>query len=72
MRRQGLIATDSKQPGRKANLKQYRPVAGKWQFVTVVKVDGRPKPQLVLIDGNPESWQVGGRFYLGWCEDGTR
>ena len=28
---------DSKLAGRKANLKQYRSVHGKWQFVPVVK-----------------------------------
>jgi hypothetical protein len=36
--------------GHKANLKQYRAINGKWQFVPVVKADGKPKPQLVLID----------------------
>jgi integrase len=63
---------DSKPTGRKANLKQYRSVHGKWQFVPVVKVDGKPKPQLVLIDGKPESWKGGGKFYLEWYEDGKR
>jgi hypothetical protein len=63
---------DSQLAGRKANLKQYRSVHGKWQFVPVVKVDGKPKPQLVLIDGKPESWKGGGKFYLEWHEDGRR
>ena len=63
---------DSKSAGRKANLKQYRSVNGKWQFVPVVKIDGKPKPQLVLIDGKPETWKGGGKFYLEWYEDGRR
>ena len=63
---------DSKSAGRKANLKQYRAVNGKWQFVPVVKIDGKPKPQLVLIDGKPETWKGGGKFYLEWYEDGRR
>jgi hypothetical protein len=33
---------DIKPAGRKAHLKQYRAVNGKWQFVPVVKVDGKP------------------------------
>ena len=37
---------DSKSAGRKANLKQYRSVNGKWQFVPVVKSDGKPKQRL--------------------------
>lgn len=63
---------DSKPTGRKANLKQYRSVNGKWQFVPVVKFEGKPKPQLVLIDGKPESSKGGGKFYLEWYEDGKR
>jgi hypothetical protein len=53
---------DRKQPGRKANLKQYRPEGGKWQFVPMFKVNGRPKPQPLLIDGRPELWKGGGKF----------
>jgi integrase len=63
---------DSKPASRKTNLKQYRSVNGKWQFVPVVKVEGKPKPQLVLIDGKPESWKGGGKFFLEWYEDGKR
>ena len=62
---------DSKSAGRKANLKQYRAVNGKWQFVPVVKVNGKPRPQLVLIGGKPER-SKGGTFYLEWREDGKR
>jgi hypothetical protein len=57
---------------RKANLKQYRPVEGKWQFVPVVKVDGKPRPQFILIDGKPVSWKGGGKSNLEWYEDGER
>ena len=45
---------DSKPTGRKANLKQYRAVNGKWQFVPVVRVNGEPRPDLVLIGGKPQ------------------
>ncbi|WP_263352748.1 tyrosine-type recombinase/integrase [Acidicapsa acidisoli] len=61
---------DSK-PGRKANLKKYLAHDGKWQFFPVVKVNGRPKPELVLIDGTPRR-STGGTFYLDWREDGKR
>jgi hypothetical protein len=62
---------DSKQVSYKANLKQYRAVNGKWQFVPKVKVNGKPRPELVLIDGKPER-SKGGTFYLEWREDGKR
>lgn len=57
--------------GQSVNLKQYRRLDGKWQFVPVVKVDGEPDPRLVLIDGAPES-SKGGVFYLDWRENGKR
>jgi integrase len=60
---------DSK--GGKANLKQYRKMGGKWQFVPVVKQDGKPNPKLVLINGEPAS-SKGGTFYVEWREDGKR
>jgi len=63
---------DSKSAGRKANLKQYRAVNGKWQFVPVVKHEGKLNPNLVLVDGKPESWKGGGKLYLEWYEDGKR
>jgi hypothetical protein len=55
------MVLDSKPAGRKPNLNQYRPAGGKWQFVPVVKVDGKPKPQLVLIGWKPVSWKGGGK-----------
>jgi len=39
----------------KANLKQYRRIGERWQFVPVVKQDGKPNPKLVLINGEPAS-----------------
>ena len=57
--------------GQRVNLKQYRRLGGKWQFVPVVNVDGNPNPKLVLIDGAPES-SKGGVFYLEWRENGKR
>ena len=57
--------------GRKANLKKYLAHNGKWQFFPVLKVDGRPKPELVLVDGQPRRG-TSGTFYLDWREDGKR
>jgi hypothetical protein len=61
---------DSK-PGRKANLRKYLPHNGKWQFFPVLKVGGRPKPELVIIEGKPRRGTAGA-FYLDWREDGKR
>ena len=55
----------------KANLKQYRRIGGRWQFVPVVKQDGKPNPKLVLINGEPAS-SKGGTFYVEWRENGKR
>jgi hypothetical protein len=57
--------------GQRVNLKQYRRLDGKWQFVPVVKVDGKPNPRLILIHGAPAS-SKGGDFYLDWRENGKR
>jgi hypothetical protein len=40
-------AMDSKKTGRKANLKQYRPINGKWQFMPLVKAIGMTNPGAV-------------------------
>ncbi|MGB7169006.1 MAG: site-specific integrase [Acidobacteriaceae bacterium] len=61
---------DSK-PGRKTHLKKYLSHNGKWQFFPVVNVNGRPKPELVIIDGKPRR-STGGTFYLDWRESGQR
>jgi integrase len=53
------------------NLKQYRRLDGKWQFVPVVKENGKPNPKLVLVSGVPVS-SKGGTFYLDWREGGKR
>ncbi|MGA7341628.1 MAG: hypothetical protein WBE72_24905 [Terracidiphilus sp.] len=55
--------------GQRVNLKQYRRLNGKWQFVRVVKQNGKPNPKLVPIGGEPVSLK-GGVFYLDWREDG--
>ena len=57
---------------RTANLKQYRSVGGKWTFVPVVKVNGKPDPRLVLIDGEPSSSKGGGKFYIEYRDGGKR
>jgi hypothetical protein len=51
------------------NLLQYRRVDGRWQFIRVVRKNGKPDPRLVLIDGEP-TCSKGGHFYLAWREDG--
>jgi integrase len=53
------------------NLKQYRRLNGKWQFVPVVKENGKPNPKLVLIGGRPVS-SKGGTFYIEFRENGKR
>ena len=58
--------------GHRVNLVQYRRVNGKWQFVSVVKANGKPNPRLVLIDGEPTSYKGGANFFLDWREDGKR
>jgi hypothetical protein len=54
------------------NLKQYRKVNGKWQFVPVARdAKGAPDPRLVVIDGVPTS-SKGGTFYLEFKHHGKR
>jgi hypothetical protein len=57
--------------GHAVNLKQYRRINRKWQFVPVVKQKGKPNPKRVLINGEPVS-SKGGAFYFDWREDGKR
>ena len=57
--------------GQSVNLKQYRRLDGKWQFVPVVKENGKPNPKLVLVDGEPVS-SKGGTFYLEYRINGKR
>jgi hypothetical protein len=62
---------DSKQR-HPVNLKQYRKVSGKWQFVPVVRdAKGNPNPRLVLLDGELVGAK-GGTFYLDFSEGGKR
>lgn len=61
---------DSK-TGRKTHLKKYLPHNGKWQFFPVAKVNGRPKPELVIVEGKPRRGTAG-TFYLQWRENGVR
>ncbi len=57
--------------GRKTHLKKYLPHNRKWQFFPVAKVNRRPKPELVLIDGKPIRGTAG-TFHLQWRENGVR
>ena len=54
------------------NLRQYRRIDGKWQFVPVVKQKGKPNPRVVVVNGEPPVSSKGGTFYLDWREDGRR
>jgi hypothetical protein len=49
--------------GRKTHLKKYLAYEGKWQFFPVANVNGKPKPELVLIAGKPRRG-TSGTFYL--------
>ena len=60
---------DSGYGHKQVNLLQYRRVDGRWQFIRVVRKNGKPDPRLVLIDGEPAS-SKGGHFYLAWREEG--
>ena len=55
----------------KVNLKKYINVGGKWRFVPVLKVNGKPRPEAVLIDGTPVKG-TSGTFYLEYRQDGAR
>jgi hypothetical protein len=35
--------------GHKANLKQYQAISGNWQFVSAVKINGKPRATLISI-----------------------
>lgn len=63
------VTVDSSENHR-VNLVQYRRVGDRWQFVPVVKKDGKPNPKLVLVGGEPASYKGGGDFYLDWREGG--
>jgi site-specific recombinase XerD len=54
---------------KQVNLVQYRRVGERWQFVRVVRKNGKPDPRLILIRGEPTSSR-GGHFYLAWREEG--
>jgi hypothetical protein len=54
------------------NLKQYRKLSGKWQFVPVARdAKGSPDPRLVVLNGEPVS-SKGGTFHLDFSENGKR
>ncbi len=60
---------DSENRHKQVNLVQYRRLEGRWQFVRVVRKNGKPDPRLILVHGEPAS-SKGGHFYLAWREDG--
>jgi site-specific recombinase XerD len=60
---------DSGYGHKQVNLVQYRRLDGRWQFIRVVRKNGKPDPRFVLINEEPTS-SKGGRFYLVWREEG--
>ena len=67
--RKSKMNVDSGYGHKQVNLLQYRRVDSRWQFIRVVRKNGKPDPRLVLIDGEPAS-SKGGHFYLAWREEG--
>jgi hypothetical protein len=64
-----MSGMDSKQR-HPVNLKQYRKVGGKWQFVLVARdTKGNPDPRMVLLNGEPMG-SKGGTFYLDFSGSG--
>src|SRR5271163_818625 len=55
----------------KVNLKKYIAIDGRWRFVPVLKVDGKPRPEAVIIGGETVRGTTG-KFYVEWREDGKR
>lgn len=54
------------------NLKQYRKVSRKWQFVAVARdAKGNPDPRLIVLNGHAVN-SKGGTFYLDYKENGVR
>ena len=47
----------------KVNLKKYLAHEGKWQFFPVPRIDGKPRPEAVMIGGEPVKGPSG-KFYL--------
>ena len=57
--------------GSQGNLKKYTAVDGAWRFVPVLKINGRPRPEVVVIDGATVRGTTG-RFYVEWRQKGKR
>ncbi len=58
---------DSENGQKQIILVQYRRLGDRWQFVPVVRKNGKPDPRLILIKGESAK---GGHFYLAWREGG--
>jgi integrase/recombinase XerD len=55
----------------KVNLKKYIAIDGRWRFVPVLKVGGKPRPEAVIIGGETVKGTTG-KFYVEWREGGKR
>jgi integrase len=55
------------------NLTQKRKAPnGKWVFYPVHWDRNKPDPRLIIINGEPASWQGGGAYFLDWREGGRK
>jgi integrase len=52
----------------KVSMKKYLALNGKWQFVPVLKVNDKPRPEAVLIDGQAVKGTTG-TFYLDYRDE---
>lgn len=55
----------------KVNLKKYLAIDGKWQFVPVLKINARPRPETVIVGGQAVQGTTG-TYYVEWRENGKR
>ena len=55
----------------RVNLKKYLAIEGRWQFVPVLKVNGKPRPEVVIIAGQNATGTTG-TFYIEYRQDGKR
>jgi hypothetical protein len=55
----------------KVNLKEYIAIAGRWRFVPVLKIAGKPRPEAAIVGGETVKG-IAEKFYIEWREDGKR
>ena len=55
----------------KVSLEKYVTLDGRWQFLPVRKVNGKPRPDAVMIEGKAVKGTAS-TFYLEWRAEGKR